>query len=143
VTTLPTTETAPVDHDPSTPSTEKPTITFPDSAPRMSMSNSQRSDISSVSASDLPEGSKGTQGADAEDKKDKRRTRLGSIKGFVRRISDQSALSRSNSFGKPGSAKSPMNEVDEASAMIQSAVGGGADDKKKKRLSLQRGNSTK
>jgi hypothetical protein len=87
--------------DSTAPTPDTQTVVFPDAA--LSHSTSQRSNISSVGASDAPEPS--TPGA-LDDKKDKRRSRLGSLKGFVRRISDQggSSLSRSNSFGRPGSS---------------------------------------
>ncbi|WWC60172.1 uncharacterized protein I303_102737 [Kwoniella dejecticola CBS 10117] len=55
---------------------------------------------SSPSKSETPSGDKD------KDKGDKRRKRLSSIKGFVRRFSDQNGLTRSNSSG----LKSPLSE---------------------------------
>jgi hypothetical protein len=102
-------------------------ITTPEkrrSFPRMTSSQSQASGISELgsdsttpsrsnSRSDQPEGEETKMG-------DKARKRLSSIKGFVRRISDQ-GLSRSPSLGARG-AKSPMGEMDETTAML----GGGS-----------------
>ena len=93
------------------------------SFPRMTSSQSHASGISDLgsgsttpsrsnSRSELPEGEETKMG-------DKARKRLNSIKGFVRRISDQ-GLSRSPSLGGKG-AKSPMGEMDEATAMLGGA----------------------
>ena len=116
--------------------TEKTAVPFP-AMPRMNTSQSTRSNLSELdsggSTSDLPDLTP------TEDKnKDKRRKRLSSIKGFVRRMSDQGA-SRSPAVGKPGSSgKSPMGEVDEATAMIGAASDKSDDRKMKKKLSTKR-----
>jgi len=94
------------------------------SFPRMTSSQSHASGISDVgsgsttpsrsnSRSELPEGEENKMG-------DKARKRLNSIKGFVRRLSDQ-GLSRSPSLGGKG-AKSPMGEMDEGTAMAGASL---------------------
>lgn len=133
---------------PTSPPIPPTSVPFPSqpSMQRMSTSQSQQSDLSglesSPSASDLQE--QPSVAASSDDaKKDKRRKRLSSIKGFVRRISDQ-GVTKSPSV--KGGAKSPMGELDEATALLSKGVSGpegqGEEGKKKKRLSLQRGKST-
>lgn len=131
-------------HD-ATPTSESPVkpvaVPFP-SMPRVITSQSTQSNLSELdsgaSTSDIAELAP-TDGKD----KSKARKRLSSIRGLVRRISDQGA-SRSQG-GRPSSGgKSPMGELDEATAMRSNAVsgsgtpGGDSGDKKKKRLSLQK-----
>ena len=90
------------------------------SFPRMTSSQSHASDISDLeSGSTTP--SRSSRADDGDEKMgDKARKRLNSIKGFVRRISDQ-GLSRSPSMGGKG-AKSPMGELDEAQAMAGASL---------------------
>lgn len=129
-----------------TPTKSRPTsVQFP-IAHRPGMSNSrsqsQRSlDTDAISASTSAVPSRSNSGRDLqvpetpssvnEDKQGKTRKRLSSIKGFVRRISDQGGLSRSQSTGKSGSRSGGLDAEEEG------------EDKKKKRLSLNRGNSFK
>lgn len=120
--------------------------------PRMTSSTSQRSDLSthavtggpqtespSASSTDLPEAAK----------EDKRRKRLSSLKGFVRRISDQ-GVSRSNSLkglSQTSGTSKGGEEADEATALIGKNISAGStpqgEEKRKKRLSLVRGKSDK
>lgn len=129
-------------------------ISFPP-MPRMSTSNSAASGLSDqASMTSSPSGTPtGTDGSPEDTKGDKRRKRLSSIKGFVRRISDQ-GITRSPSYsGK----KSPMGELDLASALAGGSASGNAgeqtaggttsapgegkkqtkEEKRKKRLSLK------
>lgn len=137
-----------VQHSPSKP---RP-VSFP-AMPRLSSSmsisgqsvgSSSTPPSRSASNSDLLDGENGianasgnSQGATPDDKKDKRRKRLSSLKGFVRRISDQGGLSRSQSMGGRSGSKNGL-----ASPDLEAASGENEDDKKKKRLSLNRGNSS-
>lgn len=139
-------------------------VPFPD-MPRMNTSASQRSDLSAqvsdnnVGETSSPSGSNNPSTTDLPDlskeKEDKRRKRLSSLKGFVRRISDQ-GVSRSNSLKNlSGSPRhTPTDEVDEATALIAKNTTGAdgaspasaqaqaqGDDKRKKRISLVRGKS--
>ena len=116
---------------------------------RIASSASQKSGLSDKSTGAAGDGSgqPETPADKSKDKDEKRRKRLSSIKGFVRRISDQGVLTRSNSMGKTGSGgKSPMGELDEASAMGSdsgAATPPAEADKKKKRMSLQRAGSSR
>ena len=74
--------------------------------PRLPHSTSQMSGMSAASSGGDAE--TGTPEGKDKDKADKRRKRLSSIKGFVRRISDQGGVKRSHSFGGKGTA-SPLN----------------------------------
>lgn len=121
---------------------DKAPVPFPKPPmPRMSTSASQQSNLSGSSAPEV-------SSPPADDTKgDKRRKRLSSIKGFVRRISDQGGMTRSNSYGKSGTGtKSPMGELSEAAAMGSGpgpATPPTDADKKKKRLSRNLSGSTR
>lgn len=125
-------------------------ISFPPML-RMSTSTSIASQLSEhASTSSSPGGTPGAEGSPEDSKGDKRRKRLSSIKGFVRRISDQ-GITRSPSYS--GKAKSPMGELDQASAMAgaESSAAGtsgtaegevkeqgtGKEGKRKKKLSMK------
>lgn len=74
-----------------------------------------------------------------EDKGGKTRKRLSSLKGFVRRISDQgSGLVRSNSTGRPGSRSGGLASPEAGTGAGSPGPGDGIG---KKRLPLNRGNS--
>jgi hypothetical protein len=126
----------------------------------MSTSQSVQSNLSEA-ASGTSSPSRPHSGADWPDvspddtKGDKRRKRLSSIKGFVRRISDQ-GIARSPSLGGgAGRVKSPMTEVDDPTSLAGLAAGTNADnaeagqpqaskadkkeEKRKKRLSMKGG----
>lgn len=78
----------------------------------------------------------------AEDKGGKTRKRLSSLKGFVRRISDQGGgLARSNSTGKPGSRGGGLASPDAGAEGAGVASPAPSEGRGKKRLSLNRGNS--
>ena len=96
------------------------------SFPRMTSSQSNASNLS-----DLASGSTSPIGESTpeDSKSDKRRKRLSSIKGFVRRISDQ-GITRSPSLGRKG--KNPMGDLDEASAMAGASEEGKDKDKRKR-----------
>ncbi|WWC68760.1 uncharacterized protein I206_102694 [Kwoniella pini CBS 10737] len=97
-------------------SPQSPNVPFPSSASKpvntkrwstMSASPSVASALSSQGEGSIPTGSSPSKSeTPSADKGDKRRKRLSSIKGFVRRISDQGGLTRSNSSG----LKSPLSE---------------------------------
>lgn len=132
-------------------------ISFPP-MPRMSTSQSVQSNLSEAASGTSSPG-RTTSGADLPDtspedaKSDKRRKRLSSIKGFVRRISDQ-GLARSPSLGA-SRVKSPMSEVEDPTSLAglaasaetvpagQAPTPGSKVDKKeekrKKRLSMKGG----
>lgn len=89
----------------------------------------------SESISNSSQGHNGTP--TGEEKGGKTRKRLSSLKGFVRRISDQgTGLVRSNSTGRPGSRSGGLASPDTGAAS-PGEDGGSA----KKRMSLSRGNS--
>ncbi len=75
-------------------------------------------------------------------KRGKARKRLSSIKGFVRRISDQGVqgLSRSNSMGSPKMVASALGSPGGAPTEAERglATADAKEDKKKKRMSLPR-----
>lgn len=131
-----------------TPTKSRPT-SFP-VMPRLTSSNSQRSIHSTPSGATTPSRSTsypnlakstsnsshghGQHGTPPDEQRGgKARKRLNSIKGFVRRISDQGGgLVRSNSTGRPGSR----------SGGLVSPETQGADEGNKKRMSMNRGKST-
>lgn len=82
--------------------------------PRMSSSISQRSGLSNASGGE--NGAPSTPGSNEPELGDKRRKRLSSLKGFVRRISDQ-GVTRSNSFknfmsgDSPRASPAPLDET--------------------------------
>ncbi|GFZ42756.1 Heavy metal tolerance protein [Saitozyma sp. JCM 24511] len=127
-----------------TPQSKRASVTFPSSRPGLPTSTSQRSDLS------LPDSESAEGAADKDGKDVKRRKRLSSIKGFVRRISDQ-GVTRSGSINRPGSsgaagAGSPLSEDPGRVGDSPSSAGlepGQGEDKKKKRLSLGRNKSDK
>jgi hypothetical protein len=110
--------------------------------PRMSTSTSTHSNLSEIDQPTSPSGSTPDLLSDAGGTPgDKRRKRLSSIKGFVRRISDQGVGRSKSGSGSGSGPKSPMAEVDEVTAMLVNASEQeGKGDKVKKRLSLKRGN---
>ena len=131
--------------DPSTllPAAEQASVPFPQIT-RVETSHSIHSTLSEndsgASTSDV------TELAPVEGKdKEKRRTRLSSLKGFVRRISDHQSTRSPGGVNKAvPSGKSPMGEMDEATAMLSANVSasgspnGEVGDKRKKRLSLKK-----
>ena len=135
--------TTPDDPSTASPAAEPASVPFPQMT-RMNTSHSTHSNLSDAdsgaSTSDVAEP------APAEGKdKEKRRTRLSSIKGFVRRISDQRSTRSPGRVGRTVSdGKSPVGEMDEATAMLSASLSasgspnGEAGDKKKKRLSLKK-----
>jgi ATP-binding cassette subfamily B (MDR/TAP) protein 6 len=132
-----------------TPGEVRPTpekrVSFPQSRnlPTSESQSSNLSDFQSSETSSTPQRSSSqvelasTDSTPGSKDKGKSRKRLDSLKGFVRRISDQNVnkpLSRSNSTHSATGAKSPMGEPDESTALIPA----GKEDKKKKRLSLKK-----
>jgi ATP-binding cassette subfamily B (MDR/TAP) protein 6 len=87
------------------------------SFPAMPRTSSHHSALSNASD---PEGPSTPGSNDTESQGDKRRKRLSSLKGFVRRISDQ-GVTRSNSFKNfmtGDSPRSPHAQLDETTALI-------------------------
>ena len=120
------------------PSSSSTAVPFP-GMPRMNTSQSAQSELSELDAADSTSDLPDVPSAEGKDK-ETRRNRLSSLKGFVRRISDQ-GVTRSPSTNRPGSSgKSPMAEVDEATALLssQTATPSGEGEKKKKRLSIKK-----
>jgi len=128
-----------ISDEPTAPPDQKVLVPFP-AMPRMNTSVSTHSNLSELdsgAASDTPE-----PASTEEKNKDKRRKRLSSIKGFVRRISDQ-GVSRGPALRPGSSGKGSMEEVDETAAMSPNANGsatpsGEDKGKMKKRLSIRR-----
>ena len=99
------------------PTPSRPPSTSRLSFPPMPRTSSHHSGLSNTSEHDGPS----TPGSITEEGGDKRRKRLSSLKGFVRRISDQ-GVTRSNSFKNFMSGDSPRSspvQLDETAPLIE------------------------
>lgn len=125
----------------SSPSSRPNSMSIP-SFPRLASSASQRSNLSDSPSVDGGDNSGASTPTGKNGKEGKARKRLSSIKGFVRRISDQGVqgLSRSNSMGSPKMVASPLGSPGGAPSEAERglAAGDAKEDKKKKRMSLPR-----